>query len=590
MEVAELEAVVAALRDEGSDVADVEVKLAAGGFPQSIAPTLSAFGNTPGGGTLLFGLDEAAGFAPTGVYDVAACKAALASASRQAVVPPVTFDVQDFHFEGAMVVAATVHELPPSGKPCRVTATRKAYLRAYDGDYELSQVEEQAFLAHRSTPTFDRDSVAGTSTSDLNSELLAAYLGSCRSASSALAALSDAELLFRTGVTSGPDGTLTVAGLLAVGIYPQQHLPNCVIQASVAPRPSDPVGTRAADAHRFDGPIPTMLDEALRWVARNTGTRVRFGPSGHGRDEPEFPTEAVRELLSNTLIHRDLGPYALTEAVTLTLDDQRLILSNPGGLWGLTVDRLGQLGVSSARNGQLLRICQNVRTREGNRVVEALATGIPTVLAALRAAGLAPPHFYDQGIRFTVRVPNHALLAAEDLQWLAGLALNGPLDDRQRYALVGMRHGRTWTNQSLRATFPMDSRDALRTLTGLVDAGAATADGERRVRTYRLHNRLTESTAHREKDRAADSPAAPGPIRRGAGALARNTALVESQLSSGSRTAAQLRAATGLSPRQLDYALTELRSRGRVVLHGRRGIRSSSYQLLTPSFSQKPDS
>lgn len=168
---------------------------------------------------------------------------------------------------------------------------------------------------------------------------------------------------------------------------------------------------------------------------------------------------------------------------------------------------------------------------------------------------------------------------------MAGLALTGPLDDRQRYALVGMRHGRTWTNQSLRATFPMDSRDALRTLTGLVDAGAATADGERRVRTYRLHSRLTESTAHREKDRAPDSPAVPGPIRRGAGALARNTALVESQLASGGRTAAQLRAATGLSPRQLDYALTELRSRGRVVLHGRRGIRSSSYQLLTSGSS-----
>lgn len=359
MEVVELEVMVAGLRAEGSDVADVEVKLAAGGFPQSVAPTRSAFGNTPGGGILLFGLDEAAGFAPIGVYDVAACKAALASASRQAVVPPVTFDVADFLLEGAAIVAATVHELPASGKPCRVTATRKAYLRAYDGDYELSQVEEQAFLAHRSTPAFDRDPVLGTTSADLNLDLLSAYVGSCRSTSSALAALPDAELLFRTGVTTGSDRALTVAGLLALGIYPQQHLPNCVIQASVAPRPTDPVGTRAADSHHFDGPIPTMLDEALRWVARNTGTRVRFGPNGHGRDEPEFPTEAVRELLSNALIHRDLGPYALTEAVTLTLDGQQLVLSNPGGLWGLTVDRLGQEGVTSARNGQLLRICQN---------------------------------------------------------------------------------------------------------------------------------------------------------------------------------------------------------------------------------------
>jgi len=36
-----------------------------------------------------------------------------------------------------------------------------------------------------------------------------------------------------------------------------------------------------------------------------------------------------------------------------------------------------------------------------------------------------------------------------------------------------MRHGQTWTNQSFRETFPMDSRDARLELAGLVDAGVA---------------------------------------------------------------------------------------------------------------------
>lgn len=46
----------------------------------------------------------------------------------------------------------------------------------------------------------------------------------------------------------------------------QQHLPSCVIQASVAPRASGPADARATDVRQFDGPVPTMLDEALRWV------------------------------------------------------------------------------------------------------------------------------------------------------------------------------------------------------------------------------------------------------------------------------------------------------------------------------------
>ena len=66
----------------------------------------------------------------------------------------------------------------------------------------------------------------------------------------------DEEILYRTGVTTDPERSLSLAGLLALGIYPQQHFPNCVIQASVSPRRTDPAGTRAGDARRFDGPVP----------------------------------------------------------------------------------------------------------------------------------------------------------------------------------------------------------------------------------------------------------------------------------------------------------------------------------------------
>lgn len=565
MHLEELAALVLDLRHEGSDTAEVEVKRAAGGFPDNVLPTVSAFANTPGGGTIIFGLDESAGFAAVGVYDPAACKATLATKTRQALDPPVTFDAWDIRFEGVPVLVAKIHELPAHGKPCRVISSGKAYLRSYDGDYELSQVEEQAFVANRSTPLFDQQPIPGTTTADLRPDLLAAYLTSCRAASTALAELSDDEILYRTGVTTGPDRAISLAGLLSMGVYPQQHFPNCVIQASVAPRGSDPAGTRAADARRFDGPIPLMLDEALHWVRRNTRTRVRYGIDGQVRDEPEFPAEAVRELLSNALIHRDLGPYALTQAITLKLDERQLILSNPGGLWGITVDRLGKAGVTSARNGYLLRICQNVRSKEGNRVVEALASGIPAVLASLRDAGMVPPRFHDQGIGFTVSVPNHALLSPDDLEWLASLPAAARLSDRQRHALVAMRHGHTWTNQTFRETFPMDSREARLELAGLVDAGVATADGERGGRVYRLA----------EQSEGPQATTAQGQGRRN------NWDAITAQLQDGGKSAAEIAAATGLTARQVQYALQQLRDAGLVTLIGRRGARASRYERRT---------
>ena len=586
MDLTELRAMAVDLRSEGNDLTDIEVKKAAGGFPSDVAPTLSAFANTPGGGTLIFGLDEASRFGSVGVYDVSACKTALARIARQSLSPPVTFEVWDLVFEGSTVVVARVHEMPASGKPCRVGASGKAYLRSYDGDFELSQVEEQAFLANRSTPTFDSEIVPGSGVHDLHPDLLRAYLTSCRASSSSLAEFTDADIMFRTGVTVGVHQELTVGGLLTLGVFPQQYFPNCVVQASVAPRRTDPAGTRASDARRFDGPIPTMLDEALRWVQRNSKTRVRFGPNGQVRDEPEFPVEAVRELLSNALIHRDLGPYAMTEAVTLRLDEHQLVLSNPGGLWGITVDRLGKVGVTSARNGRLLRISQNVRTREGNRVIEALASGIPTVLNSLSEAGMVAPRFHDQGIRFTVLVPNHALLAAEDLQWLAGLAPKIPLDDQQRHALVAMRHGTAWTNQLLRETFPMDSREARRALGGLVEAGVAVAHSERGGRTYRLAKDLPVLSVTAATALARNLPT-PTVVRLPAqtweqpSKRARNAARITEILASGPLSTADIADQTDLTKRQVEYALNWLRAEQIVQLVGSQGIRSSRYQLVT---------
>jgi ATP-dependent DNA helicase RecG len=60
---------VGVLRAEGGDLPGIEVKAAAGGLPDSLLPTLCAFANRPGGGTVILGLDEAAGFTPIGLPD-----------------------------------------------------------------------------------------------------------------------------------------------------------------------------------------------------------------------------------------------------------------------------------------------------------------------------------------------------------------------------------------------------------------------------------------------------------------------------------------------------------------------------------------
>ncbi|WP_261575466.1 ATP-binding protein [Frankia gtarii] len=393
---------IASLRAAGGDTTEVEVK-SAGGLPASLTAILSALANQPGGGTVILGPDEQAGFRPVGLGDPQTLKQDLAAKAR-AFTPPVRLTIDDGVVDGAPIVVARVHECDRSAKPCRVTATGTAYLRGYDGDYALSDVEEQGFLAARRPPLFDRAPVEDATVDDLDTELVDAFLATVRERDPAgLGRFPDnAELLRRGGVTVA-GGQPTVAGLLALGVHPQQWFPRYVIQAAAQPLPIDSAATRARNQVTISGSIPRMLDTALLWARRSFDTAIVSEPDGTVHDRPAYPLVAFRELVANALVHRDLDHWSAGLAVEVRLRRDRLVVSNPGGLYGITVDRLGRDAVASARNATLVAICQHVRSPQTDaRVIEALASGIPTVTEALADHGLPPAHYVDSGIRFTV--------------------------------------------------------------------------------------------------------------------------------------------------------------------------------------------
>ena len=95
----------------------------------------------------------------------------------------------------------------------------------------------------------------------------------------------------------------------------------------------------------------------------------------------------------------------------------RFIVVNPGGLYGISVDRLGIDQLTSARNLSLVRICQYVRLRD-RTVIEAMASGIPRVRKAAEDADLPAPDFHDQGIRFTAIVHRRHAIQLEQVSTL----------------------------------------------------------------------------------------------------------------------------------------------------------------------------
>lgn len=129
-------------------------------------------------------------------------------------------------------------------------------------------------------------------------------------------------------------------------------------------------------------------------VALRRNVRVSSKVEGAFRiDRPEYPETAVREAVANALMHRDYSPDGCTSQVQVTMYDDRIEILSPGGLCrAMTVDRLGELGVSFPRNQALANILRVTPYAEGfaevGSVVENKGTGYFQIRASLREANM----------------------------------------------------------------------------------------------------------------------------------------------------------------------------------------------------------
>lgn len=414
MESADLAGLVGELRSFGSDTHSVEVKSAAGRLPKTVPETLSAFSNGAGG-TLILGLDEATGFRPAPGFDAVNSRDALARACADDVYPPVRSVIEIVAFEDAHVVVAEVAEISPLSKPAYVKGRGEyqgSFIRSGDGDRKLSEYEVGLLHANRGQPRDDREPVDDASVADLDEEGVAALLRRMRRRQPrAFRSVPDEVALQRLGVlvpASSGAGSLvpSLAGLLTLGTYPQQFFPQLNVTFVVFPahdRGVVPDGApRFIDNRTLNGPVPVIVADTVDAISRNM--RIAATVTGVGREDSyEYPVEALREAVVNALMHRDYAQVARGAQVQVEMFPDRLLVRNPGGLFGpVSEGELGVEGVSSSRNPVLSALLQEVQLPDSDRVIcENRGTGIPTMLEQLRRSGTAVVKFSNAISHFT---------------------------------------------------------------------------------------------------------------------------------------------------------------------------------------------
>lgn len=407
------------MRAIGNDTQQCEVKECAHKISTTITDTLSAFSNG-NGGYIILGLSEKNGFTPVDGFNARSMQEALSQACEK-LTPVVRPVIVTCPFEGANLVFAVIDEMLPREKPCYFTAAgpyNGSYIRTGDGDRRMTTYEVDRLLEEQRQPEHDISVVEGATPADLSPALVQALLVNERARHRhVFDGMGDEEMLLdlraidRSYADDGSEADEnplrpTLAGLLALGSYPQRFYPRLTISAALFPGISrDEVFSTGRELVRtavFVGPIPTMVCDAVETLLDwSRSISPAYDPSC-----PPYPQAVLREAISNALIHRDYSPDAVGTPVHVDMFADRIEITNPGGLFGaVTKHTLKQPACGSTRNPFLFSLLRSVPYPGDGMVLQDNGTGYRRIEAILRNEHRPPTRIDNSIDAFRVTIP-----------------------------------------------------------------------------------------------------------------------------------------------------------------------------------------
>lgn len=134
------------------------------------------------------------------------------------------------------------------------------------------------------------------------------------------------------------------------------------------------------DRREFSGSLFRQLEEMYAYLdLRNRTKSIIKGL--YRTDIRDYPEEALREALLNSLVHRD---YAFRASTLISVYDDRIEFVSVGGLpTGIALEDI-LLGLSVCRNPKLAAVFYRLK------LIEAYGTGMPKIMKAYDGSGLTP--------------------------------------------------------------------------------------------------------------------------------------------------------------------------------------------------------
>lgn len=398
MNAEELENIVEELIKGKFESQTLEVKSAKSGAPK-VYDTLSSFSNQKKGGLIIFGIDESDDFKPCGVYDLKDLQDRIAEQCEE-MQPAIRGDFIPFNYKGLPLLALKIEGLPYTHRPCyrRDEGMNKgSYVRNGQFDVLMSELEINLILgggkANDDIRVVDDERIPMT----LNQTKIQRFIFEARLGKPNASRFSDEEVKSLMGLEN--NGKPTLLEVLLFSDWPQAIFPQLMVTAVVVPGfqmgDTNEAGRRFLTSKDIQGTIPELIEASLSFVSQNAPSPVTFS-DGRRIQSPAYSLLAVREAITNALVHRDYSLYSETIPVRIEMYADRLEIISPGSInGGFEIDDLGIARIPS-RNPNLVQALTILQ------IIESRYSGIPTIFKEARENNLPKPLFFSENGFFKV--------------------------------------------------------------------------------------------------------------------------------------------------------------------------------------------
>lgn len=163
--------------------------------------------------------------------------------------------------------------------------------------------------------------------------------------------------------------------------------------------------------------LPFAIEESIKFIQRNTKLSSQI-EGLRRKDIPEYPPKAIREILTNAVMHAD---YSISGVcISIAIFDDKIEITNPGTLpFGITIEKILS-GASRSRNRVIAKVFYHLKW------VEQWGRGISSIISECKKHGLVEPKFEELNNQFRVTLysrysnkKNNAktLTIKEDEEW-----------------------------------------------------------------------------------------------------------------------------------------------------------------------------